>query len=412
MTCFSSRLLLLLLMALLSAAPNAQAQIPETPDEGPDPDHVRVRIGALWLNPTIALSNVGVDTNVFNEPSDQNPKRDFTATVTPAADLWLRMGRSWLSGNVKESFVWYQKQASERSANNSYTVGWRMPTDRVLLAATATFLQTRDRPGFEIDARSDRTEIGYGGALELRALARTFVGFKANRQNVGFDKDAFFFDSSLRTQLNRTATSAAVSLRHQLTPLTSLGFEVIRSEDRFDLSPLRDSNSTSYSGTVRLDPAALIKGSASFGYRDFEPVDAGLPPYKGATAAIDLAYSMFGTTRFSVEGTRDVQYSFDINQPYYLLTGFSGSVAQQVFGPVDVVARAGTRRLSYRDRTGGSIAISNRTDFVHTYGGSVGYHMGRDWRLSFNVDRQNRVSDLASREYDNLRIGTALTYGF
>jgi hypothetical protein len=175
---------------------------------------------------------------------------------------------------------------------------------------------------------------------------------------------------------------------------------------------LRNSNSTSFSGTVRLDPAALIKGSATIGYRDFEPMDAGLPPFNGATAAIDLAYSVFGTTRFSFEGTRDVQYSFDINQPYYLLTGFSASVAQQVFGPVDVVARAGTQRLSYRDRSGGSIAISNRTDFVHTYGGSVGYHMGRDWRLSFNVDRQNRVSDFADREYDGLRIGTALTYGF
>jgi hypothetical protein len=412
MTCLPSRFLLLVLMALLSASPSALAQIPETPDEGPDPAHVRVRIGALWVNPTIALSNVGVDTNVFNEPSARNPKRDVTATVTPAADLWLHMGRSWLSGNVKESFVWYQKHASERSANNSYTVGWRMPANRVLMATNLTFLQTRDRPGFEIDARSNRSELGYGGALELRALARTFVGFKANRQTVGFDRDAFFFDSSLRTQLNRTATSASLSLRHQITPLTSLGLEVTRSEDRFDLSPLRDSNSTSYSGTVRLDPAALIKGSATIGYRDFEPRDAGLPPYRGATAAIDLAYSVFGTTRFSFEATRDIQYSFDINQPYYLLTGFSASVAQQVFGPVDVVARAGTRRLSYRDRSGGSIAISNRTDFVHTYGGSVGYHMGRDWRLSFNVDRQNRVSDFADREYDDLRIGTALTYGF
>jgi putative beta-barrel porin BBP2 len=399
-------------MALLSASSSALAQIPETPDEGPDPAHVRVRIGALWLNPTIALSNVGIDTNVLNEPSSQNPKRDFTATVTPAADLWLHMGRSWLSGNVKESFVWYQNHSSERSANDSYTVGWRMPANRVLIAANLAYLQTRDRPGFEIDARSNRSELGYGGALELRALARTFVGFKANRQNVAFDEDAFFLGTSLRTQLNRTATSASLSLRHQLTPLTSLGLEVTRSEDRFDFSPLRDSHSTSYSGTVRLDPVALIKGSASFGYRDFEPVDAGLPPFKGATAAIDLAYTVFGTTRFAVEGTRDVQYSFDINQPYYLLTGFSGSVAQQVFGPVDVVARAGIRRLSYRDRTGGSIAVSNRSDFVHTYGGSVGYHMGRDWRLSFNVDRQKRVSDLADREYDDLRIGTALTYGF
>ena len=37
---------------------------------GPDPAKVRVRLGALWLNPSISLSNLGVDQNVFNDPPE------------------------------------------------------------------------------------------------------------------------------------------------------------------------------------------------------------------------------------------------------------------------------------------------------------------------------------------------------
>jgi len=33
---------------------------------------------------------------------------------------------------------------------------------------------------------------------------------------------------------------------------------------------------------------------------------------------VDLSYVALGTTRLTVAASRDVQYSFDINQPYYL----------------------------------------------------------------------------------------------
>ena len=82
------------------------------------PANVRMRIGPLFVNPTLALSNAGRDTNVFNDA--KNPKEDVTITITPATDLWLRVGPSWVQGNIREDIVWFQKFASERSANNSY----------------------------------------------------------------------------------------------------------------------------------------------------------------------------------------------------------------------------------------------------------------------------------------------------
>jgi hypothetical protein len=86
-------------MCFLVAAP-ARAQMGE-----PDLSKVRVKFGPLAMNPTIELTNLGVDTNVFNQPTDQ-AVRDFTFTLTPKTDAWLKMGRTWVIGHVKEDIVW------------------------------------------------------------------------------------------------------------------------------------------------------------------------------------------------------------------------------------------------------------------------------------------------------------------
>jgi hypothetical protein len=364
------------------------------------------------MNPRLALSNLGVDTNVFNEPTDANPKKDFTATITPTTDLWLRLGRSWLQATIREDIVWYQKYSSERSANASYSIAWRMRLNRLYVTLIPDYVNTRERPGFEIDARSQRIEYGGKADVEVRAFAKTFLALNGAWRKVNFDKDAVFLNSNLQFELNRTTSGGGVSLRHQLTPLTSISLNVGRTQDRFEFSPLRDSNSTAISGSVSFDPHALLKGGASVGYRDFEPLSPGLPNYKGTTATGDLSYALLGTTRFAVQFKRDVNYSYDINQPYYLETGVSGSIAQQVFGPFDAVARLGASRLAYRDRAGIAVEVSNRVDNIRSYGAGVGYHMGKELRIGFNVDQQHRISDVSRRQYDGLRYGTAVTYGF
>ena len=378
----------------------------------PDVSKAHVRVGRLLLNPTIALTNLGVDTNVFNEPNQSAPRDDFTLTVTPKTDLWLRMGRSWVTGKVTEDFVWYQKFASERSANNSVNMGWLLPLNRLTLNVGTAQLRTRDRPGFEIDARSQRNELAYHGSVEIRARPKMFVGIRGDRRTTSFDSVATFEGVSLRDALNRTVTSEALTARQQLTPLTAVTLDVGRSQDRFEFSPLRDSDSTNVSVGVTLDRFAIIKGSASLGYRDFQPVSPSLPPYKGTTAAADLSYVAFGTMQVGVQATRDVQYSFEINEPYYLLTGVSGSLAQRISRPVDVVGRIGTQQLDYRERIGVNVAARNRSDSVRTYGGSVGYHMGNTVRIGFNVDQQHRTSSVGNREYHGLRFGTSVTYGY
>lgn len=370
-----------------------------------------MRIGPLFVNPTVALTNAGVDTNVFNEAPQDSPKNDFTLTLTPATEMWLRMGPSWLNGSVHEDLVYYQKYASERSANTVYKFNWMIPFNRVTFKPTMSYANTRERPGFEIDARSRRTEFSYGGTIEVRALSKTFVALRSDRSSTDFDKDAVFLGANLRDELTRTVTNTGIDVRHQVTPLTSLTFEAAREQDRFEFSPLRDSDSIRITGGVKFDPAALIKGGATVGYRDFAPVSNTLPGFKGSTVALDLSYVLLGVTRFAVKASRDVQYSYDINQPYYVQSGINLEVGQQIFGPLDAVGKAGIARLEYRDRANVVVAVSNRVDRTQTYGGGLGYHLGRDTRLGFNVDHYQRLSPVIGRQYQGLRYGVAVTYG-
>lgn len=377
----------------------------------PDTSQARFHVGPVLMNPVVDLTNVGVDSNVFFDPPGLE-KRDFTLTLTPKTDLWMQLGRTWLTGALREDMNWYRKYSSERSANSQVGVGLIVPLTRVAFNVGATLINARERPGFEIDLRSRRHEAEFRVLGEVRTLAKTFIGFKATRQTVEFDEDAVFLGSNLRFELNRTVTIGGVNLRHQLTPLTSLTVDVGRIQERFDFSPLRDSDSTSVGLQVVFDPSALIKGSARFGFRSFQPLTAGLPDYQGPVLALDLSYALLGTTRFTAQATRDVAYSYQISQPYYLQTGANFSVTQQIYGPTDVVARAGFQHMAYRNRQGFALPAADRVDTVRMYGFGVGYHVGPDVRLGVNLDRQRRLSVISSHEYTATKFGASATYGF
>ncbi len=396
-----------LIIVLLSSTP--ESAFGQTVDPSKD---AKVHLGPLALSPMLALTNAGVDTNVFNEPNQGAPKSDFTLTVEPKTDFWLPIGRTWIIGNVTEDLVYYKKYANERSANSSYKAGWLIPLTRLTLNAGVSYLNTRDRPGFEIDARAQRVETALAGSAELRFLSRTFIGVKARRQKVNFDKSAVFLANSLQFELNRVVTSEAVTLRHQLTTLTSLTLDVSREQDRFEFARMRDSDSTAITGGFKFDPYALLKGVATVGYRDFRPLSPGVPAYRGTVAQVDLAYVPLGATKVNLQMARDVQYSYDIKNLYYVETGGSGSITQQILGPVDVVGRFSAASLDYRTSFGAQVIDPNRTDSIRSFGGGLGYHFGGDARVGLNVDKTTRSSDIAARQYGDLRYGMSVTYGF
>src|SRR3989442_3497896 len=83
---------------------------------GSDPaSEAPMRLGPLTLTPSVSLTNFGIDSNVFNEVD--NPKRDFTATLSPSTEARLRLGRAPVIANGGVDFVYFSQYASQRSLN-------------------------------------------------------------------------------------------------------------------------------------------------------------------------------------------------------------------------------------------------------------------------------------------------------
>lgn len=372
----------------------------------------RVRFGPLSLNPTLAVTDAGIDDNVFNQSDVEHPRQDFTMTMTPQTAFWLHLGRTWLTGNVKEDLVYYRTYSSERAANTNYDVRLQHPFNRVKIDVGSDYNNSRDRPGFEIDARSRHVEVGFDGAIAVRLLSKTSFSAFTRRKTIHFDPEATFLGSNLQFALNRTASTASAIVRHQLTPLTTLTLDVRRDQDRFEYSTSRDSNSTAIVGGVRFEASALLTGTASVGYRRFSPLSPDVPVYRGSTAAVNLSFRARPSTRLGVEVVRDLQYSYEVDQPYYVETGVTGSITQALYGPFDVVARLGVEQLAYRGRLASFYAASERVDTVHLFRGSLRYRLGKGTRVGINLDKQERQTDAAHRPYSGLRYGTSVTYGF
>jgi hypothetical protein len=185
---------------------------------------------------------------------------------------------------------------------------------------------------------------------------------------------------------------------------------VSRENDRFLFNSERDSASTRLMGRVRFD--TRLHGEASLGYRSFEPRDTSVPAYQGITANADVSFATVGSTRLGVQVIRDVDYSYDYQQPYYIQTGATASFTRGLFGPLNGSARIGWQRLDYRGLIGVTAPLPDRTDLVSLFGGSIGYRVAGGTRVFFNVDKQERNSDIAGHSYGGLRYGTSVTYGF
>ena len=388
--------------------------------QAPDPfTSAKVHIGPFAVNPSVALTNVGVDTNVFNDW--ENPRSDFTATMTSAADTWLRLGPARVNFKLSGSYVYFAQYSDQRSLGTTDSARVELPLVHLQPWAEGSFLTARERPGYEIDLRLRRTGTAVSGGVDVPVSNRTTLGVALKRARTDYNSGETYLGYSVSETLNRTTTTATASLRFALTPLTKVLLDVESVRERFEFSTIRDSDGFRVVPGIVFAASALINGSAHVGFRRLKMLTPGMPDYTGPVALVDLGYTLKGSTRFSVQLSRDVAYSYEPTEPFYLLTGVTGSVSQAIGGPWSVSARAGLQRLAYQPVDQSLLTLLGvtdpqgligHTDIVHLYGTGIGYKLGPSTLLGINVDYSTRSSVLYSRQFQGLRIGSSVTYGF
>ena len=364
----------------------------------------------MTIGPRIAISGVGIDTNVFNTVED--PKSDFTATISPQAELLLRLGHARVRAKAQVDYDYFRTFSSQGGLSTNDDVTIELPLNRIVPYATESFVNSMQRPGFEIDARARRVENRTAVGANLRLTGRAFMTFEASRGHSRFDGDTFFNGINLRNALSRDEDALSISLHKSLTPLTSLVLTGEARSDRFLYEPRRDADTVKVTGGLELSQFALIKGRAHAGYRKYDALGLGIPGFTGLVFSGKLGYTLLGRTQFAVELDRDVQFSYDPRSPYYLQTSIQVIVTEHVVGRWDVQARAQRQNLAYRVASGVVDVPPDRVDYVDMYGGGTGYRLTRGARFGINADYYRRRSPIDHRQFSGLRAGTSLTYGF
>lgn len=393
-------------VAIVAIPATAGAQTYPAP---PDPaEDARVQMGPVSVRPTFILRDVGVDSNVFNESGA--PQQDFTVTAGAKVDVGIRFERVLASYTSTYEYMYFQKFKSERGSNRGSEGRIDFLLGRFRPHVMASLIDSHERPNTEIDARAHRRQSAYGGGVGILLFAHTSLTASYRRSAATYSDDDIFGGVRLADALNTKTETFTGGLELELTPLTSLAFNVETSEDRFTRTPGRDAETRRYGATVTFQPAALIAGRAQIAYRDFRPRSLDIPEMSGLAASLALSYSFRDQTRIAATFDHDIRYSFADLTPYYLSTAGRLTVTQRVHGPVDVQILGGADRLEYEPREGAGDAA--RGDRLRTLGGGVGYRIGENSRLAVNLEHTRRSSPVEERRYARRRIFGSFTYGF
>lgn len=373
----------------------------------PDPyEQARRRRGALAANPELVITNVGVDSNVFNEVTDA--KSDFTLTARPGTDFWVRAGRVRLAGHTHAAMNYFAQYDTERSVDWYNRARIEVRTLRVTPFANVGFVTARDRLTPEFDARVRRQERTAGVGADVALGAKTTARVSAQRYDTNYNDS--FAAGAFSASLDHRETSVGLALRHRLTPLTTLVLEAERQQNAFDFATERDAASFRLMPGVEFAAGALIQGGAAVGYRQLDFDTPSVRDFSGLVAQIGLAYAPRPTLRLGFTSDRNLEYSFDIQQPYYVSSGIGMDVTQQFSPRWSGLARLARRRLNYKDAF--PRPSERRIDGVTQLAVGVGYRLGLHTRAETLLAFNRRDSLRREREYAGVRFGSSLTYEF
>jgi hypothetical protein len=373
----------------------------------PNPEEAgRYRLGPVRFTPTVEIRNVGVDTNIFNNADD--PKQDFVASFGPGANYWMRAGRTRLAGHTGLQYDYFQEYATQRAFGTNNRVKLELASYRFTPFIEGAYDNTRRRPDYEIDARARYRTDAVTLGTDVRLFSRSVLRLEAERGHLDYDQGQLFGGVDLSDVMDRTDTAYRVSVRHAVTPLTTFIVTGEQRTYRFRVSRDRDTNGFRLLPGFELKPGALITGKAAVGYASFRTLDTTVPDFTGVVANVEVSYTA-RASRMGLHVVREPNYSYELQEPFYVVTDTGLQFTQKVTTNWDMLARGTRQWLGYRHIL--SEAATSRTDRVWRIGGGTGRWFGQVLRIGFDLEYAKRDSPLLSRAYDGWRLGGNITYG-
>jgi hypothetical protein len=372
--------------------------------------------GPFRIQPSVVISNAGVDSNLFYSSTD--PVKDFTVTAGPAATIYLPIHRRFvLSVSGSPQYVWYSKTERERTWNYYFNGAAQLSLKNVFFSAEGKYSDARERWNTEIDIRPRRTEKGYGGSMLVKTSWKTSVSL-AYRSSI-YDYESVDSEGGFNVQerLNRQESYANVSLYYQAGSQKRFFLDAEYGLYEFEFTEqaaFKNSRSgAAYAGLEFSPLGRRIRGRIRVGYKKFDIRNPAGVDYKGVVGDTQLWVRV--ARPFVVRGSfvRDVRFSLWYNNAYYLESRPGAGVSFYIFRflRLDYDYSLGRNDYPVAQEVEPGVEVKRRDDFeIHSAG--VYFRIHKNTALGFIASWWKRDSNLDREDDKRTFFGVNLTYDF
>ena len=370
--------------------------------------------GPFRIQPSLVISNAGVDSNVFYSPTE--PVKDFTVTAGPAATVYVPIHRKFvLSASGSPQYVWYSKTERERTWNYYLSGAAQLSLKNVFLSAEGAYSDARERWNTEIDIRPRRKEAAYGGSVLVNLAHRTSVALGGRTVEYDYESVVYGDAFDVRERLNRRETYGNLSFYYQSSSQRRvfLDFEYGRYDFEFaSQSAVGDARSgAAYAGIEFARLGRRVRGRVRLGYKIYDVRAEGGPDYRGLVGDTQLSVRL--ARPFVLRGSyvRDVRFSLWYANPYFLESRPGAGASLYVFRFLRFDYDFSKGRNRYPVAGGGGADVKRLDDFI-VHSGGVYFRIRKSVAIGFIASRWTRDSNLAAEDDKRTFFGVNLTYEF
>ncbi len=412
---------------LLASAAPAGASDPLEP-----PDLSRyVRWGFLRVRPTIHLTNLGYDDNIFYRTGNQAKEGDYTATVSPKVEGVVLFGsRAFFTFDEQLDYVAFLRHGGESYFNQRGSGRVTFPFRSMGVFVEGAYNRFKDRPTSELDVRPARRELRGGGGLIFRLGSRTDleIGRTHSRWNYR-DPD---YSACLRPNppgcdlvvtigqlLDRVERGERLKARYRFAGESRLLLETALLDVRFDDPEVgrspdigRDSEQRRWLAGLEVGTKSRLSGAVKAGRARFDVNTPGRPDFSGWVGEGQLAYRMGTGTTVRAGGKRDLGYAvWEANQ-YYQHTTWEARVIHYFNRLLGAEAGGSAGRLTFP-----GAATTARKDRIGLTDLGVRFRFrerpdGRRIEYRFTVTRFRRDSTRPELDQSRTLLGFGAIFGY
>jgi hypothetical protein len=383
----------------LAAQQSSLAALPEEP-----PEVVLYRLGPVLVDPKVSIPELGTDSNIFNEPT--NPQADFVIKLVPEIDFFTELGLLRVAVKSASTFTYFHRTDSERSIAEQIRGRATARFSRLRPWVGGASLRSNERTS-EIDARAQRVDREAAAGVEFEVSTLAALSVSGNRMSVRYPDREQYRDAALAEALNRTTDMVAASLRLRATPFTSVTVRGYTARDQFEFDATRNAQTQGGDVEVQFAPEAVIRGTLGLGFRRQEFADPSLTTFQGVTARGAVTSLLLWRAMLGLEYQRDVHYSYDRREGYYIENSADIVYTQRISGPFDAQGRVSRHVLDY-----GASQETPRREGFWSYQAGVGYSLDGGSRFGVSYEIAERNGTAFPRQFSRRRLFGSFTYEF